>query len=230
MRWLPAVRVRALQFSWTGVLSAMRVWHLLPELSGLSRGRNRRIVGALVMSDLAVSVGSMLAGPLLSSMPLLRQQGCEPSRGRGQESSMRYCPPTPQPLPPLFLPHQETCSPEEEVPHMPLWHQPLWLILPSILVLLLLWALVRLRREQARQAPPVLRERLELCRYLRGGGSLVKLAEATFLSMEQVVLQLLLLEEEVGQVVSDAAEVSALAGISTPMVMSEEEEEEEEES
>ena len=211
MRWLPELRSRALRFSWGGVLSAVRILHLMPELRGLSRGRTRRVVVALAVSDLAVSVGSMLAGPLLSSLPPLLQQTCA-------------CPvPSDQPLP-LFLPHQEICMLGEEAPLPPLLHHPLWLILPLTLALLL-WALVSLRKERARLALPEQREGRELCRYLRGGGSLVKLAEATYLSMEQVVLQLLLLEEEVGQVVSDAAEVSALAGISTPMVMLEEEEE-----
>ena len=102
----------------------------------------------------------------------------------------RGCPGPPTPPPPPFLPPLEVCSLEDEELQLSLWHRPLLLILPLILVMVL-FCLLMIRRERARQIAPVVQEGQELCRYLRGGGSLAKLAEATFLSLEQVVLQLM---------------------------------------
>ena len=225
LQWLPVLRDRVLHCSWTAVLIAMRMWNLWPQLTGLSPGRNRRIVRALLFSDLAVTLGSMLAGA--------RGQACSAECLQAvPRENCRDCrcpePPTPPPPPPPFLHPLEVCSPRDEELQISEWDRPLLLILPLILVMGL-FCLLMIRLEMARRSAPV-RERLELCRYLRGGGSLAKLAEATFLSLEQVVLQLISLEEEVGQVVQDAAEVTALAGISTPLLLSEDEEEEEEEA
>ena len=72
VQWSPALSAVVLRLSWGSLLCMLRILHLLPALSGLSQGRLRRILAALVMSDLAVLLSSMLAGQLKSWVSVMQ--------------------------------------------------------------------------------------------------------------------------------------------------------------